>query len=70
MFTRSLLASAIPKSRRRWRPRPPSMGALVVWVSEIHDRSIVIDQRVNAAREEALVRHRYGHARHGSRRDA
>jgi hypothetical protein len=70
MFTRLSLASAIPTSRRRWRPRPPSIGALVARVSEMYDRSIVIDQRVNTAREQMLVRYRYGHGRHPRRTDA
>jgi hypothetical protein len=43
------------------------MRALVARAVKQYDRSLTIDQRVNATRERTLARHRYGHGRGGDR---
>jgi hypothetical protein len=66
MFTSALLASAIPRSRRRWRARPPSVHLMLVRIASTYRRSLVIDGRVKASRERSVSRHGRGGYR-GSR---
>jgi hypothetical protein len=64
MLTRSLLTSALPKTRRRTPRRVPSLRPVVQRLGISRIRSLIVQDRVDAHRTRCAERHLYG------RRDA